>query len=72
VARFVDALREDGVHVETGPFGAMIEVELVNDGPVTIVLDSERAGGVAPERCYPSFTTFHLLGEMGAVRAHSF
>jgi D-tyrosyl-tRNA(Tyr) deacylase len=35
---FVAALRELGVHVETGSFGARMEVELVNDGPVTIVL----------------------------------
>jgi len=39
VAAFADALRSDGVHVETGRFGALMEVELVNDGPVTIVLD---------------------------------
>jgi D-aminoacyl-tRNA deacylase len=38
--RFCDALRELGVHVETGVFGARMEVELVNDGPVTIVLDA--------------------------------
>lgn len=31
------------VHVETGIFGAEMKVELVNDGPVTILLDSERA-----------------------------
>ena len=30
------------VHVETGIFGAEMKVELVNDGPVTILLDSER------------------------------
>lgn len=36
--RFCDALRELGVHVETGVFGAHMQVELVNDGPVTIVL----------------------------------
>jgi D-tyrosyl-tRNA(Tyr) deacylase len=35
-----DALRELGVPVETGVFGAKMEVELVNDGPVTIVLDT--------------------------------
>ena len=35
----VDALRAHGVHVETGVFGARMEVDLVNDGPVTIVLD---------------------------------
>jgi D-tyrosyl-tRNA(Tyr) deacylase len=40
VARVVDALSAEGVHVETGRFGAMMEVELVNDGPVTIVLDA--------------------------------
>jgi D-aminoacyl-tRNA deacylase len=37
--RFCDALRDLGVSVETGVFGARMEVELVNDGPVTIVLD---------------------------------
>ena len=39
---FVAALRYAGIHVETGTFGAMMEVELVNDGPVTILLDTER------------------------------
>ena len=37
--RFCDSLRELGVPVETGVFGAHMDVELVNDGPVTIVLD---------------------------------
>jgi D-tyrosyl-tRNA(Tyr) deacylase len=37
--RFCATLRELGVHVETGVFGAKMQVELVNDGPVTIVLD---------------------------------
>jgi D-tyrosyl-tRNA(Tyr) deacylase len=37
--RFCGALRELGVPVETGVFGAHMAVELVNDGPVTIVLD---------------------------------
>ena len=36
----VAALRERGVHVETGRFGADMRVSLVNDGPVTIVLDA--------------------------------
>jgi D-tyrosyl-tRNA(Tyr) deacylase len=36
---FCAALRELGVTVETGLFGAQMAVELVNDGPVTIVLD---------------------------------
>ena len=38
--RFCDELRALGVHVETGVFGARMQVELVNDGPVTIVLDT--------------------------------
>jgi D-aminoacyl-tRNA deacylase len=37
--RFCEELRALGVHVETGVFGARMAVELVNDGPVTIVLD---------------------------------
>ena len=36
---FVRALRERGVPVETGEFGAMMDVELVNEGPVTLWLD---------------------------------
>jgi D-tyrosyl-tRNA(Tyr) deacylase len=40
--RFVTRLQELGHHVETGRFGAMMGVELVNDGPFTLVLDSER------------------------------
>ncbi|HVA93738.1 MAG TPA: D-aminoacyl-tRNA deacylase [Candidatus Dormibacteraeota bacterium] len=39
---FVRALRALGVSVETGVFQAHMEVELVNDGPVTILLDSEK------------------------------
>jgi D-aminoacyl-tRNA deacylase len=39
-ARFCAELRALGVPVETGVFGARMEVELVNDGPVTIVLDT--------------------------------
>jgi D-tyrosyl-tRNA(Tyr) deacylase len=38
--RFCTALRALGVPVETGRFGARMEVELVNDGPVTIVLET--------------------------------
>ena len=36
---FCDALRGLGVRVETGVFGARMQLELVNDGPVTVVLD---------------------------------
>ena len=38
--RFCDELRALGAEVATGVFGARMQVELVNDGPVTIVLDS--------------------------------
>lgn len=37
--RFVELLRARGLRVETGEFGAMMDVELVNDGPVTIWLE---------------------------------
>ncbi len=37
--KFVKYIRGQGVKAETGKFGAMMEVELVNDGPVTIILD---------------------------------
>jgi D-tyrosyl-tRNA(Tyr) deacylase len=39
---FVGSVRARGITVETGQFQAMMEVELVNDGPVTLLLDSER------------------------------
>ena len=39
---FVDRLREAGATVATGRFGARMEVELVNEGPFTLVLDSDR------------------------------
>ena len=41
--RFAGALESLGVTVETGAFGAEMEVELVNDGPFTIWLDTDRA-----------------------------
>ena len=61
--------------VETGVFGARMEVELVNDGPVTIVLESLSAVADLPGSdrrfagalCYRSDTTFRLF-EMGASR----
>jgi len=37
---FLSLVRNDGVKVETGEFGAMMAVSLIDDGPVTIVLDS--------------------------------
>jgi D-tyrosyl-tRNA(Tyr) deacylase len=39
VTVFADALRQLGGHVETGVFGADMQVELVNDGPVTVLLE---------------------------------
>ena len=39
--RFVERLRSAGMACETGRFGARMAVELVNDGPVTFVLDEE-------------------------------
>ena len=41
VEAFAGAMREAGVPTQTGRFGAMMTVELVNEGPVTVVLDSE-------------------------------
>jgi D-tyrosyl-tRNA(Tyr) deacylase len=40
--RFVERLRASRLRVETGRFGADMAVELLNDGPFTLVLDSER------------------------------
>ena len=40
VAAFCDQLRHAGIQVETGVFGAHMHVALVNDGPVTLMLDS--------------------------------
>ena len=42
--RFVELLRAEGVAVETGVFGAMMAVQLVNDGPVTLWLDTAERG----------------------------
>jgi D-tyrosyl-tRNA(Tyr) deacylase len=40
---FVERVRAAGLHCETGRFQEMMQVELVNDGPVTILLDSGKA-----------------------------
>jgi D-tyrosyl-tRNA(Tyr) deacylase len=45
---FVAAAKEIGVHVETGRFQAFMQVALVNDGPVTIVIDSRARSEVHP------------------------
>ncbi|WP_078290235.1 D-aminoacyl-tRNA deacylase [Mycobacterium sp. D16R24] len=39
VTAFADALRNLGAHVEVGVFGAHMQVELINDGPVTVLLE---------------------------------
>jgi D-tyrosyl-tRNA(Tyr) deacylase len=45
VQRFVERLRSRGATVATGRFGAEMAVDLVNDGPFTLVIDSERDPG---------------------------
>jgi D-tyrosyl-tRNA(Tyr) deacylase len=42
IDHFVDRLRSNGINVETGRFGATMAVGLVNEGPFTLVLESER------------------------------
>jgi len=39
---FIEHIKESGLKVETGEFQAMMDVELVNNGPVTILLDSQK------------------------------
>lgn len=39
--QFNEQLRSHGLQVETGQFGAMMQVQLINDGPVTFVIDSK-------------------------------
>ena len=41
--QFLEAVRAQGVEVETGIFGAMMDVELVNDGPVTLIWEDTRS-----------------------------
>jgi D-tyrosyl-tRNA(Tyr) deacylase len=40
--KFIDKCRECGIEVETGEFAADMKVELLNDGPVTIIIDSKK------------------------------
>jgi D-tyrosyl-tRNA(Tyr) deacylase len=42
IETFASYLRETGFKVETGRFGAMMLVQLVNEGPVTLILDTEK------------------------------
>lgn len=38
---FVEYIRKNGIHTETGEFGADMQVSLINDGPVTIILEGK-------------------------------
>ena len=42
--RYVEALRRTEITVKTGEFGADMQLSLVNDGPVTIIMDTEEWG----------------------------
>jgi D-tyrosyl-tRNA(Tyr) deacylase len=46
---FVERLRTLGTRVETGRFGAMMAVELVNDGPVTLLLEKDGSSETGKE-----------------------
>ncbi|MBW2644526.1 MAG: D-aminoacyl-tRNA deacylase, partial [Deltaproteobacteria bacterium] len=39
--RFIEQVRQNGVSVKTGQFQAMMEVSLINDGPVTLIVESK-------------------------------
>ena len=39
--KFINEIKKSGLKTETGKFGALMEVELINDGPVTLILESQ-------------------------------
>ena len=39
--QFNTSIKEEGIHVETGRFGAMMDVSFTNEGPVTLIVDSK-------------------------------
>ncbi|MDA2921519.1 D-aminoacyl-tRNA deacylase, partial [Desulfobacterota bacterium AH_259_B03_O07] len=39
---FIDSIKKKGINVATGIFGAIMDVQLTNSGPVTILLDSKK------------------------------
>jgi D-tyrosyl-tRNA(Tyr) deacylase len=47
--RFLELLRLEGIPVESGEFGAMMDVELVNDGPVTLWIEREASARSDPD-----------------------
>ena len=54
VARFIERIQAMGIRCGSGEFGAMMQVELVNDGPVTLLIDTATsrhsvAGGFSPD-----------------------
>ena len=69
--RFLELLRAEGVTVETGVFGALMDVELVNDGPVTLIWEDAPRGNSEPGKrfslrrawCHPShcLNSSHLI-----------
>ena len=48
---FVEKLKKNGLKIKTGKFGAKMLVEIHNDGPVTIILDTDKVIGLAPHLC---------------------
>ena len=40
--KFIDMLKQEGIKVKTGRFGSNMEVQLTNDGPVTVIIDSKQ------------------------------
>jgi D-tyrosyl-tRNA(Tyr) deacylase len=57
--RFASELGYLGVPVRTGRFGAHMQVELTNDGPVTLILEQRRDAASAPEARTPAATEEH-------------
>ena len=48
--KFIDMLKQQGITVATGDFGAYMQVHLINDGPVTIMIDSKKIKFPSPLR----------------------
>ena len=67
---FVAALRELGLRVETGTFGAHMAVDLVNDGPVTLVLTSAEPGLARRRRIAARISPRGVPGAPPAARPH--
>lgn len=54
--RFIEKLRETGLTVQTGNFGSYMQVKLINDGPVTIALDSGKQAAQPEASIEPEYT----------------